>query len=289
MHAPLPKTQSLAIGTVYKREAGECFCHTATQCISYLAAWPFFSHISPSLCTPTMARLSAGIAWAVVLWFIMLGISVSPGNGDLLDIFGSLPPMRIISKQTKLSLAIRNNTVVLATTDVSDRSQLWVQDYYSFRSLLAGDNDGCSKPFALVNVGTGQAMVAPEKEFEPMLLAQYNPFTCVPLSMLWTKGTPVRDDFYQIKMFRDESKAFNAVGGYLQDGTVIGWGAAGPIIGDNTLTSGCSNLGEACIVPRNPLRFCSQTNKVSLIMETRFQPLHPWEDVQSRSLHEKSI
>ncbi|TVU18678.1 hypothetical protein EJB05_34788 [Eragrostis curvula] len=180
-----------------------------------------------------MARLSAGIAWAVVLWFIMLGISVSPGNGDLLDIFGSLPPMRIISKQTKLSLAIRNNTVVLATTDVSDRSQLWVQDYYSFRSLLAGANDGCSKPFALVNVGTGQAMVAPEKKFEPMLLAQYNPFTCVPLSMLWTKGTPVRDDFYQIKMFRDESKAFNAVGG----------------------TSGCSNLGEACIVPRNPLRF----------------------------------
>jgi hypothetical protein len=49
-----------------------------------------------------------------------------------------------------------------------------------------------------------------------MRLAQYD--ACVPLSMLWTVGEPVRDDFYMTKLFRVESKAFNALGGNVREG-----------------------------------------------------------------------
>lgn len=52
-------------------------------------------------------------------------------------------------------------------------------------------------------------------------LAPYKPSECIPLSMLWTKADPT-SDFSAIRMFKDESKGFNGLGGNGNEGTVIG-------------------------------------------------------------------
>ncbi|TKW28060.1 hypothetical protein SEVIR_3G299100v4 [Setaria viridis] len=109
-----------------------------------------------------MARLTASLVWVAVL--VVLGVGVTPGKGDIFDDFfgrtdGSpladflrtFPKWRIISKQDpNLSLAALNGTVVLAKTEFDDMSQVWIQDSISIGKLAA--DDGCRKPFALVNV-----------------------------------------------------------------------------------------------------------------------------------------
>lgn len=83
-----------------------------------------------------MAKLSAagGLVWAVVLMFVVLGAEQSEGLlfdlGDLLAPWfsdtGSRPsPVRIFChRNTTLNVAIRDNAVVLATINSSDRKQV---------------------------------------------------------------------------------------------------------------------------------------------------------------------
>ncbi|RCV18315.1 hypothetical protein SETIT_3G290900v2 [Setaria italica] len=185
-----------------------------------------------------MARLTASLVWVAVL--VVLGVGVTPGKGSIFDDFfgrtdGSpladflrtFPKWRIISKQDpNLSLAARNGTVVLAKTEFDDMSQVWIQDSISIGKLAA--DDGCRKPFALVNFKfnfpkfSAEAIVPSTDGSLPVKLAPYNPSECIPLSMLWTKKADPTSDFSAIRMFKDESKGFNGLGGYGNEGTVIG-------------------------------------------------------------------
>ncbi|CAL4969928.1 unnamed protein product [Urochloa decumbens] len=171
-----------------------------------------------------MARLTARLVWVAVLAVLSAG-AVTLGNGELLDDFPyDLPQMRIISKQNpNLSLTARDETVVLAKTDFNDTSQVWFQDDRSIGTL--GTDDGCRKPFALVNINiitsTAQAIVPPDDGSLPVKLGPYSPFHCVQLSTLWTKSRPV-SGFSTIRMFSDDSRAFNGLEGTGKEGTVIG-------------------------------------------------------------------
>lgn len=74
-----------------------------------------------------MARLTAGLVWAAVLRFVVLGVGLSRGSGG--QIVSLLPgatrtPVKIFCKENpNLNVAISGNVVVLAQANPDDESQ----------------------------------------------------------------------------------------------------------------------------------------------------------------------
>ncbi|KAL6653073.1 hypothetical protein ACP70R_011998 [Stipagrostis hirtigluma subsp. patula] len=179
-----------------------------------------------------MAKLAVAV---VALWFLVLGVAVPTQVSSLDANFEErgCPKVRIFCKRNpNFHVAVRGGAVVLAPANCSDETQLWYQDYSSTGKLAA--NDGCRKPFTLVNVATGQAMLSPTDGSRPVKLAPYDYNNCVPLSTLWTQGAVRDDGYYQVKVLRDEYQALNGLGGGVRDGTVVGIYPSQPV-SDNAI------------------------------------------------------
>ncbi|OEL31948.1 hypothetical protein BAE44_0007033 [Dichanthelium oligosanthes] len=91
---------------------------------------------------------------------------------------------------------------------------LWWQ-LYPLPSILDGEGPN----FWLVNVATKQAIVSPIDGSWEVKLAPFNPWD---KAQLWKPDRPDADGFYQIKVFDDQSKALNGLGGNVHDRMVIG-------------------------------------------------------------------
>ncbi|KAL6839752.1 hypothetical protein ACP4OV_030440 [Aristida adscensionis] len=182
-----------------------------------------------------MAKLIVAMA---ALWFLVLAVAVpSPGSaGSPLDaVFQEqgCPKVRVYCKKNpNFSVAVRGDAVVLAPANCSDESQLWYQDSSSTGKLAA--DDGCRRPFSLVNVATGKAMVSPTDGSRPVKLAPYDYEQCVPLSTLWTQGAAREDGYYQVRVLRDDRQALNGLSGVIRDGTVVGIYPSQPV-SDNAI------------------------------------------------------
>ncbi|KAL6877194.1 hypothetical protein ACP4OV_012865 [Aristida adscensionis] len=171
-----------------------------------------------------MARLVivAGLIWTAMLMFTVLAAGQELTMAQMVMTWfpkGSrAPPVRIFCKQnTALSVAIRNNAVVLATTDSSDTSQLW---YPVIGPLKRVESAGL-KNFSLVNAQTYQVMLIPTGSSQQVTLTDKFDNSRI-LDQLWTPGTPIKDGFYEIKVANNPSMTLNGLYGSVNDGTPVG-------------------------------------------------------------------
>ncbi|KAL6877195.1 hypothetical protein ACP4OV_012866 [Aristida adscensionis] len=164
----------------------------------------------------------ADLVWAAILMLIM------PAAGESLTMAQmamtwfprrSQPGLvRIYCKQnTALNVAIRDNSVVLATANSSDTSQLW---YPVIGPLLPVESPGL-KNFSLVNVQTYQTMVIPTGSGQQVTLTDKFENSKI-INQLWTPGTQRDDGFYEIKVAGDPSMTLNGLYGSVHDGTPVG-------------------------------------------------------------------
>ncbi|KAF3326997.1 hypothetical protein FCM35_KLT07115 [Carex littledalei] len=133
------------------------------------------------------------------------------------------PSFRIYCKgNERVNLAIRNNTVLLVTTDESDPSQQWIKDLRF--STKVKDEEGYPA-FALVNKATRQALKHSLGKSHPVLVTEYNPEK-LDSSVLWTESRDVGGNFRCIRMVNNIYLNFDAfhgdkAHGGVRDGTTV--------------------------------------------------------------------
>uniref|UniRef100_A0A0D9XXJ3 Uncharacterized protein n=1 Tax=Leersia perrieri TaxID=77586 RepID=A0A0D9XXJ3_9ORYZ len=82
-------------------------------------------------------------------------------------------------------------------------------------------DDQGRRAFALVNVGTKQAVLLNRNNFK-LEMAPYNDGDRVKISMLWSLGVQLADGYREVRVLRDISMTLNGIGGSVRKGTEVG-------------------------------------------------------------------
>ncbi|GLU09370.1 hypothetical protein SLE2022_262360 [Rubroshorea leprosula] len=129
-----------------------------------------------------------------------------PPEGPLVRIYCQAAP--------NYSVSVRNNRVVLASANPSDKCQQW----YKVESSTQGKK---SCGFALVNCATGQAIKHPAAN-QPVALIPYTG-NINDNSLLWTEWNVSDGDCYKsIRMVNNTNLCWDINGGNVKDGEPIG-------------------------------------------------------------------
>ncbi|KAK3136554.1 hypothetical protein QOZ80_5BG0438350 [Eleusine coracana subsp. coracana] len=124
----------------------------------------------------------------------------------------------------KLNVAIRDGKLVLAPANDDDKTQLWYKDYRFTGNVT---DDEARRPFTLSNVKTGQVNVnkhiqRPDLNYVSLQLAPYHGGEIMNVSMLWTEGQDLGDEFCEVRTVRDIKWTLNGIFGNVKDGTEVG-------------------------------------------------------------------
>ncbi|KAF7111360.1 hypothetical protein CFC21_111383 [Triticum aestivum] len=127
---------------------------------------------------------------------------------------GRGPPMRVSSEcNQELSLTVRDGAAVLASTDLEDDKQAWIQSFRNTERVT--DSEGRSS-FVLVNEATGKALRRSHGD-QKLQVVGYCPDS-VDVALLWTRGGDLGEGYHCIRRVSDLGYVLDAAEGVPETG-----------------------------------------------------------------------